>query len=139
MNKEHEGKTMAGVLQDFLPALKEVAELGSMNNKPNGKYERGSWLEVENANTLYLDAFWRHQLEGMYEVDPETGKIHLVAMVWNLLALLTFHLKDEQAESDPGVRIAVNPTVSIALRKFNFNPSQALQDECFRMHGREED
>lgn len=99
MNKETEGKMTAGVLQDFLPALKRVAALGSMNNKPNGKYERGSWLKVENAQVLYLDAFWRHQLEGMYNVDPETGEIHLVAMTWNLLALLVFHLSAEEKNS----------------------------------------
>ncbi len=43
------GKYMAGVIADFAPALKEIAKLGSMNNKPNGKYERGSWKLVNNA------------------------------------------------------------------------------------------
>ena len=126
MNKEHEGKTMAGVIQDFLPALKEIAELGSMNNKPNGKYERGSWLEVENAQVLYLDAFWRHQLEGMYEVDPETRKIHLVAMAWNLLALLTFYLKDTSAgilKSDPYMGVSNRAEFGVRLRTCSLDPA----------------
>ena len=128
MNKEHKGKMMAGVIQDFLPALKEIAELGSMNNKPNGKYERGSWLEVENAQVLYLDAFWRHQLEGMYEVDPETDKIHLVAMAWNLLALLTFYLNDTSAgilKSDPGMGVSNRAAFSVKLRPFGLDPEAA--------------
>lgn len=96
-NKLDQGKLMGGVLQDFLPALKKVAELGSMNNKPFGKYDRGSWLLVENAEERYLDAFWRHQLDGMYNVDPTTGHIHLVAMAWNLLALLVFYERNQNA------------------------------------------
>lgn len=74
-------------------ALKEVAELGSMNNKPFGKYERGSWKKVQNAKERYLDAFWRHQLEGPFNADPTTGKIHVVAMLWNLLALIMFEIE----------------------------------------------
>jgi hypothetical protein len=95
-NKLDQGKYMAGVLQDFLPALKKVAELGSMNNKPFGKYDRGSWLLVDKAEERYLDAFWRHQLEGLYNTDESTGQIHLVAMAWNLLALLTFKEKSNE-------------------------------------------
>lgn len=76
-------------------ALKELAELGSMNNKPFGKYDRGSWMLVENAKVRYLDAFWRHQLDDLSAIDPTTGKLHVVAMLWNLLALITFNLKDE--------------------------------------------
>lgn len=96
LNKETAGKIMGGVIQDFMPALKEIAELGSSNNKPFGKYDRGSWLKVNNPEQAYLDAFWRHQLEGMYNTDPTTGRIHLVAMAWNLLALLVFYLRSQQ-------------------------------------------
>jgi len=94
-NKLDAGRVMAGVLEDFLPALHEVAKLGSMNNKPNGKYDRGSWMLVENADQRYNDAFWRHLVAGRHNVDPETGMPHDVAIAWNALVLLWFRLKRE--------------------------------------------
>jgi len=94
-NKLDHGKLMAGVLEDFLPVLHEVAKLGSMNNKPNGKYDRGSWMLVENGEQRYLDAFWRHILSGRTNVDPETGMPHSVAIAWNALALVWFQLRRE--------------------------------------------
>lgn len=91
-----EGKYMGGVLADFLPALKVIALHGSLNNKPFGKYERSSWLNVPNASVEYYDAWWRHVLEGPFSADPDTvpNGIHLIAIAWNALALLTFWLKD---------------------------------------------
>jgi len=94
-NKLDQGKYMAGVLEDFLPALKEVAKLGSMNNKPFGKYNRGSWMLVEDAEQRYLDGFWRHINEGRFNIDPESGMPHDVAICWNSLALIWFRLKRE--------------------------------------------
>lgn len=93
-NKELQGKMMAGVLEDFLPALKEVAELGSKNNIPFGKYKRSSWMKVEKQH--YKDAFWRHLLEGPDTLDPESGMPHDVAIAWNALALIWFRLKEEK-------------------------------------------
>jgi hypothetical protein len=93
--KLDQGKVMAGVLEDFLPALMEVAKLGSMNNKPYGKYERGSWMEVENAEQRYLDGFWRHILAGRRNIDRETDMPHDVAIAWNAIALVWFRLKRE--------------------------------------------
>ena len=92
------GKYMASVIADFAPALKEIAKLGSMNNKPNGKYERGSWKLVNDPEVMYGDAFWRHLLEGPQEIDIETGMPHDVAIAWNALALLCFRLKREEEE-----------------------------------------
>lgn len=86
------GKYMAGVLADFAPALKEIAKLGSMNIKPNGKYERGSWKLVENPEVMYNDAFWRHLLEGPNNTDPDTGMPHDVAIAWNAIALVCSRL-----------------------------------------------
>ena len=86
------------LLGSFKLALNEVAELGSMNNKPFGKYDRGSWRLVENAKERYLDAFWRHQLEDMFVIDETTGKIHLVAMLWNLLALISFEISHPEKD-----------------------------------------
>lgn len=93
-NKELDGKYMAGVLADFAPALREVAKLGSMNNKPFGKYERSSWMKVKDKQH-YVDAFWRHLLAGPDNVDPETNMPHDVAIAWNALALIWFRLKEE--------------------------------------------
>lgn len=93
--KQTDGKYSAGVLADFAPALKEVAKLGSMNNKPIGKYERGSWMLVEDAEKKYKDAFWRHLLEGPNNIDPESGMPHDVAVAWNALVLVYFRLKRE--------------------------------------------
>jgi len=93
--KLDQGKYMAGVLEDFLPVLKEIAELGSMNNKPFGKYERGSWMKVENAEQRYLDGWWRHVNEGRHNIDPESGKPHDVAIAWNSIVLVWFRLKRE--------------------------------------------
>jgi len=91
--KLDQGKVMMGVLEDFLPALAEIGKLGSMNNKPNGKYERGSWKLVDNAEQRYLDAFWRHVTDGRQNIDPETGMPHSVAIAWNALALVWCQLQ----------------------------------------------
>lgn len=93
-------KYMAGVIADFAPALKEVAKLGSMNNKPHGKYERGSWKLVENPEVMYNDAFWRHLLEDPHAIDPTTGMPHDVAIAWNALALVYFRLRREGKIND---------------------------------------
>jgi len=94
-NKLDTNRVMAGVLEDFLPALAEVAKLGSMNNKPFGKYDRGSWMLVENAEQRHLDAWWRHVNAGRHNIDESTGMPHDVAIAWNSLALLWFRLKRE--------------------------------------------
>lgn len=93
------GKYMAGVIADFAPALREIAKLGSMNNKPNGKYERGSWKLVNNPEVEYSDAFWRHLLEGSDNIDPESNMPHDVAIAWNAIVLVWFRLKREAEEA----------------------------------------
>ena len=95
-NKFDNGKYMAGVLADFAPAFKEIAKLGSMNNKPNGKYERGSWMKVVDPEVKYNDAFWRHLLDGPNNIDPTTGMHHDVAIAWNAIVLVWFRLKHEE-------------------------------------------
>jgi hypothetical protein len=95
-HKESAGKCMAGVLEDFLPALKEIAELGSMSVEPYGKYPRSSWMSCPKI--IYKDAFWRHILDGPAAIDPESGKPHDVAIAWNALALVCKRLEEEQME-----------------------------------------
>ena len=113
-NKESEGKVMAGVLADFAPALAEVAKLGSMNNKPHGKYARGSWMLVQDPEVKYTDAFWRHLLDGPNNIDPTTGMHHDVAVAWNALALVWFRLKRE-AEEATGPETNCSPVINNGL------------------------
>jgi len=110
-NKETEGKYMAGVIADFAPALREIAKLGSMNNKPNGKYERGSWKLVENPEVKYTDAFWRHLLEGPNEIDTTTNMLHDVAVAWNAIALVCFRLEREKKAVKPLKFNKINPVL----------------------------
>lgn len=97
-SKDITNKMTAGVLTDFLPALKEIAKLGSINTGPDGKYTRGSWtiMDPDKGLELYTDAFWRHLLEGPKAVDSENGMPHDVAIAWNALALIYFRLKKEE-------------------------------------------
>lgn len=106
-HKETVGKFMAGVIEDLLPALKEVAEMQAMNIKPVGKYERGSWMTVPKV--LYIDAFYRHLLAGPDTIDTETGKPHDVAIAWNALVRIWFRLKEEgKLDLDPYKKILEN-------------------------------
>ena len=108
---------MAGVIEDFRRALKEIAKLGSMNNKPFGKYERGSWMNVPNGEVRYKDAFWRHILEGPEGIDPETKLPHDVAIAWNALARLDLRLRREESQ---------------AATKLNLPSSRAYEEVCSR-------
>lgn len=92
-NKETVGKYMAGVIEDLLPALEEVAKMQAKNIKPVGKYERSSWMTCPKI--VYKDAFWRHLLAGPETIDPATGFPHDVAIAWNALALVWFRLKED--------------------------------------------
>lgn len=80
------GKPLAGLLIDFSQALEGVVDVGTFGAH---EYGRGNWLEVENGIQRYYDAFWRHLLKsGRERVDPETGRLHLEHMIWNLLAVV---------------------------------------------------
>ena len=94
-NKETIGKYMAGVIEDLLPALEEMAKMQALNIKPVGKYERSSWMTCPKI--VYKDAFWRHLLAGPDNIDPATNMPHDVAIAWNALALVWFRLKEETA------------------------------------------
>jgi len=79
------GKLPARLIADFAPALLKVAkvlEYGAIKYSPHG------WINVENAEERYLDAFWRHILAGKGN-DPDSGLPHLHHACWNLLAVLT--------------------------------------------------
>ena len=93
--KHDQGKPIDGVLfQDFPRALMAVASLASFGAD---KYERGSWLTVENGHQRYTDAIARHMLDEYVEAaDEETGLGHDVAIAWNALARLELRLRGKK-------------------------------------------
>jgi hypothetical protein len=95
-HKETAGKYLAGVIEDLLPALEEMAKMQAMNIKPIGKYERSSWMTCPKI--VYKDAFWRHLLAGPDNLDPATGFPHDVAIAWNALALVWFRLQKDKTQ-----------------------------------------
>jgi hypothetical protein len=97
-NKDSENKYLAGAIEDLLPALKEIIKMQASNLKPIGKYERSSWMTCPKE--VYIDAFWRHVLEGFDTIDPATGKPHDLAIAWNAIVRVWFRLKEEQAKPE---------------------------------------
>lgn len=101
--KTDKGKIRAGVLQDFSNALMEVAKVGDMGIGFKG-YARGSWLDLENAEERYLDAFWRHLLDTR-DINTEDDNVIVLAQVaWNALARLELKLRREAKEG--GLHVA---------------------------------
>jgi hypothetical protein len=97
--KDDSAKYLAGVLGDFSNALKQVARVGTYGAR---KYTRKGWESVEDAETRYYDAFWRHilDMEGNIEMcDFEHGERHLAAIAWNALALLELLDRKNKDES----------------------------------------
>jgi hypothetical protein len=95
--KTDKGKVKAGILQDFSRALIEVAKVGTMGINFKG-YARGSWLNLEDAEERYLDAFWRHLLDNR-DINTEDGDVLVLAQVaWNALARLELKLRREEHE-----------------------------------------
>lgn len=86
------GKVQAGVLLDFSRALWKVAEVGTHGN---GKYARGSWQFVEEAEERYEDAMMRHLLKIRVEPTDESGLETLAHFAWNALAVLELSLREE--------------------------------------------
>jgi hypothetical protein len=85
------------VLGDFSRALEKVVEVGT---KGANKYTDHGWLTVENAESRYLDAAFRHILAlGRGEIyDNAPGGIgtkHLAQVAWNILAVLELQERNE--------------------------------------------
>ena len=92
--KHDKDKPIAGCLQDFSRALYELSKLMTFGAN---KYERGSWLHVENGRERYNDAFFRHILKERVEtVDPETDIHHDIATLFNDLARIELRLREEE-------------------------------------------
>jgi hypothetical protein len=89
--KHDQGKPLAACLKDFSLALLKVAEVATFGAN---KYERGNWQDVENGETRYDDAKWRHMLASRHEeYDPETNLMHEAHEAWNTLAKLELKLR----------------------------------------------
>ena len=88
------GKYLPGlVLGDFSPALRLVAEIGTIGAR---KYTPHGWKEVPDGILRYEEAFWRHLLahyQGELH-DSDTNQLHLAHAAWNLLAVLSLADKD---------------------------------------------
>ena len=90
--KADKEKSLAGVLIDFSRALEDIAAVGTFGAK---KYARANWLQVEDAETRYYDAMWRHLLaSGSEALDQESKLKHLSHAAWNILAVLELQARN---------------------------------------------
>lgn len=93
IEKNDEKKIRAGLLIDFSRALEAIAmvsEYGAI------KYSEHGWLTIPNAQTRYLNAFWRHLLAMGKEMhDEESGFPHIWHAAWNLLAIIEKELRND--------------------------------------------
>lgn len=90
--KYDEGKNRMGlVLQGFSNALWEVGRVGTFGAN---KYGENNWMYLDNAQSRYKDALFRHLFQYMQgkDLDDESGMKHLSHACWNCLALLEFEL-----------------------------------------------
>lgn len=92
-NKFDQEKPIAGAIQEFGLALTAVSSLMAFGAK---KYERSSWIDVENGVERYTDAMMRHFFQEPYEdEDKESKHAHDVAVAFNALARLELRLRGE--------------------------------------------
>ena len=93
------GKTQAGLLLAFGPALKKVAEVSTVGAI---KYSRGGWTTVPNGAERYLDAAMRHWLDIHWDVVDNgpggTNCLHIDQVIWNLLACRTLQIRADEVE-----------------------------------------
>lgn len=79
------------LLLDFGRALEQVAKVGTFGIK---KYQRGSWLHVENGVMRYTAAELRHLYAEPFEThDKESGLMHAAHHAWCALARLELMLR----------------------------------------------
>ena len=90
------GKNRMGlVLAGFAKALMEMCKVGTFGAN---KYTPEGWKSVPEPKERYMNALMRHVFAYMHgEIkDPETGLSHLAHAAWNVLALLSFDLKEDK-------------------------------------------
>ena len=89
--KTDSGKIMMGLLEDFQLALTAVADVATYG--ATGKYTRGGWKKVGDAEHRYQDARIGHYLKSKYENQcPHTGLHHKAQAAWCALAELEAYI-----------------------------------------------
>lgn len=88
---------------DLLPydALWQVAEQYGRGAEKyaSRNWEKGyDWGLAHAALQRHLAQFWNGE-----DVDEETGGLHLAAVAWHALALLTFQIRGIGTDTRPGV------------------------------------
>ena len=92
--KFDQGKVRLGlVFNGFSKALTEVGKVGTFGAK---KYTDNGWVDVENAESRYTDAMYRHLMqEQSGELwDEESELLHSAHAAWNALARLELQLRE---------------------------------------------
>jgi hypothetical protein len=87
------GKPMVWLcLAGFSHALAAVADV---TTKGARKYTPNGWMQVDDGESRYMEAFGRHMLQlGSGQVhDKDTGCMHKAQMIWNLMASLELELR----------------------------------------------
>lgn len=89
------------VLGAFSPALLEVTKVGTFGAE---KYTKHGWIAVPHGKERYYEAMMRHLLEDMKmpeSKDPETGISHLSHAAWNILAILSLRVREQECKVPP--------------------------------------
>lgn len=78
----------------FANAMNAIAEVVTIGAK---KYSPHGWSFVPDGSNRYMEAFGRHTLKlaSGERYDNDTGCLHKVQMIWNLLASLELDLREE--------------------------------------------
>lgn len=85
------------VLSEFANALEGVVTVGTYGAN---KYTPRGWISVQNAETRYKEAAFRHMLSYMQGHTNDTGLNgsglpHLDHIIWNLLAVRELQIRAE--------------------------------------------
>jgi hypothetical protein len=87
---------------DFLCAFPGALRLvGEVHGSGGVKYGMNNWKDVPEGSKRYMNAFARHAmaLASGEEVDHESGSLHKVHMIWNLMASLELEINEGRIES----------------------------------------
>lgn len=81
-------------ISGFAHALNAVADV---TTKGARKYTPNGWIQVQDGEARYMEAFARHTLALARgeQIDADTGCLHKAQMAWNLLASLELELRRE--------------------------------------------
>jgi hypothetical protein len=80
-------------ISGFPNVMSQLADLTTMGAR---KYTPGGWAYVPDGASRYMEAFARHMMAHARgeEIDPDTGCLHKLQMIWNLMASLELESRD---------------------------------------------